>query len=201
MKTDRVNNTNTALKQVLLHMRTTLLGILSDGKGRGEYELIKSLQQDEQLRPLLTTAAGDSLALYRTHFMLFHVLYHLADELAQSQQALLEISALSIRCGEYRAGEQRLAQTDAVREYYLDWQNYDQADAKVVDELIASFWIGLHRQYDRKDALNTLGLSDPVDDGIIRKAYQRLAMEYHPDRGGDDEKIQMINAAARLLLK
>lgn len=203
MTMGRVSQTGSgsSLQDVLLFMEAKLKSVLEDGHARTEYELIKFLQEDDRLSPLLMTAAGDSLALYRAHFMLFHVLYRLADKLAESQQALLEISALKIRLCDYRPGSQHLATTDAVREYYLDWQNYDQTDAKAVDELIASFWLGLHRMDNRQDALDVLGLSDPVDDATIRRTYQRLVMAHHPDRGGDDEKLQTINAAVGLLLK
>lgn len=194
-------NSRVEFDEVLVYLKACLRTIFSVGQEKNEYELLKALQQDERLNPLLTTSAGDSLALFRAHFLLFHALYQLADELAQSQQALLEITPLAIRWGEYQAGQQALAQTDAVRDYYLDWQNYDKTDAQEVDELIASFWVGMHHLDNRDDALAALGLSDPVDDETIRKAYQRLAMQHHPDRGGDEEKIQTVNAAIKLLLK
>lgn len=197
----KTTNTKNGFDEVVEYLKACLRAILSEGEAKNEYELLKILQQDERLGPLLSTAAGDSLALYRAHFFLFHALYQLADELAQSQLALLEISPLVIRWCDYRAGQQHLTQPDAVREYYLDWQNYDKTDAQDVDELLASFWIGMHRMENRDDALTALGLSDPVDDETIRKAYQRLAMQHHPDRGGDDKKIQAINAAVKLLLK
>jgi len=194
------NNKN-VFDEVVEYLKGCLRAILNEGEEKNEYELLKRLQQDERLGPLFSTAAGDSLALYRAHFLLFHTLYQLADELAQSQRALLEISPLVIRWCDYRARQQHLTQPDAVRGYYLDWQNYEKIDAQEVDELIASFWIGMHRLDNRDDALAALGLTDPVDDETIRKAYQRLAMQHHPDRGGDDKKIQAINAAVRLLLK
>lgn len=187
--------------EVVNYLKACLRTILNDGEEKNEYELLKIVQQDERLGPLVSTAAGDSLALYRAHFLLFHALYRLADELAQSQQALLEISSLVIRWYDYRPGQQDLRQPDSVRDYYLDWRNYEMADAQTVDELIASFWVGLHRHDNRDDALAALNLADPVDDDTIRKAYQRLVMQHHPDRGGDNEKIQAINAAIKLLLK
>jgi len=187
--------------EVLVYLKASLRKILSEGEAMNEYELLKLLQLDERFRPLFSTVLGDSLALFRAHFLLFHALYHLADELAGTQQALLEISPMMIRWCGYQAGLQDLTQPDSVREYYLDWRNYDETGAQEVDELMASFWIGMHRQDNRDDALAALGLSDPVDDESIRKAYQRLAMQHHPDRGGDDKQIQAINAAVKLLLK
>ncbi len=193
--------THTAFNEVMDYLISCLRRTLKLRDGWSEYELLKQLQLDERLGTLLATEIGDSLALYRAHFLLFHALYRLADDLARSQQALLEISPLVIRWHDYRAGQQGLTQADAIREYYLDWKNYDTADQQTVDELIASFWVGIHRMDNREDALTVLGLTDPVDDETIRKTYQRLVMQHHPDRGGDAENIQAINAAIKLLLK
>ncbi|GAO35480.1 hypothetical protein SCT_0867 [Sulfuricella sp. T08] len=44
-----------------------------------------------------------------------------------------------------------------------------------------------------------LRLADPVDDPEIKRRYRELAMEHHPDRGGEMEKLQAINAAKGLL--
>lgn len=189
------------LDEIVQYLKGQLSEVLADGEVNNEYSLLKILQQDNYLKPLFITNAADSLALYRAHFLLFHALYQLADELAGSQQAVLEISTLAIRMCAYRPGQQNLTQVDAVREYYLDWQNYEKTGAQEVDELLASFWIGMHRLENRDEALASLGLTDPVDNETIRRTYQRLAMEHHPDRGGDDETIQAINAAVKLLLK
>jgi len=194
-------NANHRFYELIEYLKACLRQRLAWGVETSEFELLKSLQDDARLGPVLSTSTADILALYRTHFLLFHALYHLADELAQAQEALLEISTLKIRCSEYRVGPTGLTKPDSVREYYLDWQNYDKTDAQQVEELIASFWVGMHRLDNRDDALAVLGLTDPVDDETIRKAYQRLAMQHHPDRGGDAEQIQQINAASRLLLK
>ena len=35
----------------------------------------------------------------------------------------------------------------------------------------------------------------------IRKAYKRMALKYHPDRGGDPEKMKWINHAYEILSK
>ncbi len=68
-------------------------------------------------------------------------------------------------------------------------------------DLVGAFWARLGRRERRAEALAQLGLADPVDDDTVKRAYRRLAMEHHPDRGGDKERLQAINAAARLLLK
>ncbi|NNG14653.1 MAG: DnaJ domain-containing protein, partial [Gammaproteobacteria bacterium] len=44
-------------------------------------------------------------------------------------------------------------------------------------------------------------LDDPVSDADIKQQYRRLAMQHHPDRGGDDATLQKINAAMNILTR
>jgi len=45
------------------------------------------------------------------------------------------------------------------------------------------------------DYYNTLGISRGASDDEIKKAYKKLAMKHHPDRGGDTAKFQSIQEA------
>lgn len=45
------------------------------------------------------------------------------------------------------------------------------------------------------DPYHTLGVSRNASEDDIKKAYKKLAMEYHPDRGGDQEKFKEVTAA------
>ena len=44
-----------------------------------------------------------------------------------------------------------------------------------------------------------LGVSNSSDQTTIKKAYRKLAMKEHPDRGGDPEKFKEINRAYEIL--
>ena len=45
------------------------------------------------------------------------------------------------------------------------------------------------------DHYNTLGVPRDADHDTIKKAYRKLAMQHHPDRGGDPNEFQKITEA------
>ena len=168
--------------------------------GLSEYHFICCLR-DEGYFDYLDPPPASPHALFRAHFQLFHALYRLRDQLWQTQAAHLEINTLKIRLWPYQQGTTALSTPDALRDYYLDLTNLETTSEEDVCELIASFWTRLQRRDQRADALAELGLLDPVDDETIKKTYRRLAMEHHPDRGGDKKRLQAINVAASVVLK
>lgn len=51
-----------------------------------------------------------------------------------------------------------------------------------------------------KDYYNILGVSKNASDDDIKKAYRRLAHQYHPDKqGGDEKKFKEVNEAYQVL--
>jgi DnaJ-class molecular chaperone len=46
-----------------------------------------------------------------------------------------------------------------------------------------------------QNAWSILGIKETNDESIIRKAYYRLAREYHPDKGGDPAEMVRLNNA------
>lgn len=49
------------------------------------------------------------------------------------------------------------------------------------------------------DYYNVLGIRRGASEDEIKKAYRKLAMKYHPDRGGDEKKFKEISAAYDIL--
>ncbi len=168
--------------------------------GISEYDLITALKARGFFGFLPPPPAGPH-PLFRAHFLLFHALYELKDRLSSKQLGLLQIEALCIRRLPWSAADEALAVPDPLRTYYLDWSNLDGTSEQDVCKLIASFWNRLDRFDKREEALAELGLKDPVDDETIKLAWRRLAMEHHPDRGGDNDRLQAINAAVDCLIR
>ena len=54
---------------------------------------------------------------------------------------------------------------------------------------------------DRAEALDVLGLSDPVSDADVRAAWVRLMRVAHPDGGGSHGLAARVNQARDVLLK
>lgn len=175
--------------------------------GLSEFDLIKQLEADGE-PGFGRDCLKDNLSLFQTHFLLFHSLYQLGEQLAQDHGQRLKISALCIQltpCS--HMGGTELSSSDPLREYYLDLSNLEKTEAHDVEVLLDQFWQRfLHKDSrnsvcndERIEALEILSLEDPVDWPTIKNKHRRLAMQHHPDRGGDEKRLQEINAAMRLL--
>lgn len=165
-----------------------------------EYDLIQALRQRDDVG-LADVDLRHNLDLFQVHFLLFHTLYRLRDELWSRREGHLEISPLRIALRSYQPGNAGLSEHDPLREYYLNSSNLEQTSADDVGDLLARFWIRMHAGERRAEALRVLGLKDPVDQNAIKRAYRRLAMQHHPDRGGDKARLQELNQAMAWLAK
>jgi len=166
--------------------------------GIGEYDLIQKLKLHEYFDFLSSPALPHEL--FHAHFFLFHSLYLLRDIFLDKKVYLLDINTLKIQLLPYSEGDKDLQKEDKLRKYYLDFNNLENTSEDDVYDMLASFWNKVNHYDNREEALAELGLKDPVDDKVIKKEYRRLAMQHHPDRGGDTDKLQKINDALALLL-
>jgi len=172
--------------------------------GLSEHELIKFMQAAGHIQ-YRRIALWDKLSLFQTHFILFHTLYTLREELWQTQNRVLEISPLKIVLHSFDADtvaqETTISEHDPLRDYYLDLTNLEQTSAEDVTRLLDTFWTRLDANDQRTAALEALELEDPVDYPAIKQQYRRLAMQHHPDRGGDKVQLQTLNYAMAVLEK
>lgn len=177
-----------------------------------EYELISQLQDQEWLARI---DSANTVSLYSAHFLVYNALFQLHAYYLERHQ-YLTISALtisldtSLSCDGAEPQSKNLeadnrynqAGIASLRDYYLDWDNLENATKDSVDELLNGFWDRFVSHDDYSDALAVLQLShdgEAVDYRQVKTAYQRLAMKYHPDRGGDVEQFQRINWAFGVL--
>ncbi len=167
--------------------------------GIREFDLMAALDQ-RCVAGFGQTAFADHLSLFQSHFLLFHSLYVLRDRLHQRAESGLDIHCLSICLTPFKNGTRGgLQQHDPLRDYYLDFSHVENTDAAEVDQLLSGFWRRFIAMDERQQALQQLGLSDPVEYAQIKTQYRRLVMQHHPDRGGDHDRLLLINEAMQTL--
>jgi DnaJ-domain-containing protein 1 len=185
-----VNN----VEQRLALLQQRLLGVLRAAVSPlREYDLLQLLAEADES---MGVDFKDEVAMFQGHFILFHCLYRLRDQLRSNQEADIEIHCLHIRLQPYHARDGLLLERhDALRAYYLDWSNLERTGAVDISDMLDRFWrryLGFNHQ---TQALRVLGLTEPVSYPEIKAQYRRLVMTHHPDRGGDTQQLQAINEA------
>lgn len=183
-------------------LRVLRAGALQDGdQGLSEYELLKALEADGTV--LAPAVADVDLHLFQRHFLLMNALYRLQDQLWRDERVWLTISPLRIAIE--RASAQAAAQVlgaaenTALRDYYLDWSEFEATDGAAVASLLDSFWQRLHAHDGRAAALTTLELCADANWGEVQRQYRRLAASTHPDRGGDGDRFLAVREAYEIL--
>ncbi len=175
-------------------------------EGLSEYQLLNWLKEQGYIQ-IDTDAFQDMMKLFRVHFLIFHRLYRLQDELHRQQLASLSIHALNIQLIPYADTQPALTLDDPLKRYYLDWSHLEETDQAELDAMLNQFWqkytsITPHQGScdQRSQALEVLELEGDPSDVVIKKAWRRLAMKHHPDRGGDEARIKRLNEAVSILL-
>lgn len=182
------------------HLMIAVESILRDSPaGLSELALIKALQN----KPWQLLGAVDfslPAQLYPVHFLVFHVLYRLRDELP-NDGATLTISPLTIRLEDATAvsGHGPLAEKDRLRAFYLDLSQYHLSEASI-GRMMDDFWSGRAGHTPATDealtAADVLGFSEvPASFDDVKYRFRRAVMRSHPDRGGDTAKVQQLNEA------
>ncbi|RPA31563.1 DNA-J related domain-containing protein [Shewanella frigidimarina] len=144
--------------------------------------------------------------LFKRNFLLMNALYELQDILMPKQW--LQVKAMEIqifRIIPVSADIQHI-RDGALRDYYLDWNNYDSS-VNVVREMLESFWssfqeyIGVNTQLMHKGhALKVFELDETATDRDIRKQWRKLALKWHPDREqGNAERFREVCEAWQTL--
>lgn len=171
--------------------------------GINELGLIKTLQRAPwELIGNVNFAEPDKL--YPVHFLVFHVLYRLRDQLAAGGETL-SISPLVIRLrqSDVISGTGVPDQPDELRNFYLDLSKYELPEESI-NRMMDDFWAGRSgyrpELAETRDAATTLGFEEiPAEFGEVKQQFRRAVMRAHPDRGGETEAIQNLNQAFAVL--
>ena len=179
-------------------LQNQLIQILeSHPEGISEFDLIKILISEGFLEK---SRLDEEYSLFQSHFVLFHYLYLIRENLRSSGTADLEIHFSMIRIKKFERGsDYLLTSSDKLAQYYLNSSNLNTSP-KEVSEMISNFWKKFSEYRPREEALSILGLEDPIDDSEILVTYRKLIRENHPDSGGDGSKINIYNEAKKSLL-
>ncbi|WP_335924005.1 DNA-J related domain-containing protein [Shewanella indica] len=181
-----------------------ILGLLKrSNRSWKVHHLATELQQQGLMHDLDPLPEKD---LFKRNFLLMNALYELQHILLPGQW--LQVEAMNIILLRIPpANVLQLQQDDSVlRDYYLDWNNYDTC-VNVVREMLESFWnsyqdyIGVRRgRFAQREALRVLELEADASDKEIRRQWRKLALKWHPDRqGGDTAKFRQICEAWQAL--
>ncbi|MDG6777699.1 DNA-J related domain-containing protein [Thiomicrorhabdus sp. zzn3] len=215
-------------------LEDSLWQLLGSGRRWTEYQLMKVLSgQDEEqvvadrIFPEFTPNL-DSLEMFRSHFLLFHVLYRLQDQWLKAGQGRLHIHTLGIylqsetdkregaeseanaEASQHTAG---LIQQDPLKSYYLDYDEFLNTQQADVIALLDAFWErmddkgrfevnGRSREQSIQQALNTLDLSqeEAVSAESVNVRFRHLCQRHHPDKGGDAQRFRAICEAREVLI-
>jgi hypothetical protein len=167
--------------------------------GISEYELLRQLQNEleDDFGPDLFR---DELKMYRAHFLLFHALYRLSDYLSEKQLATLDIHVLKIKILPYETySSNSLSLPDPLREHYLNLDNLKGTTLDDVQTLLGQFWTSYYANQKKPLALKVLGLELSATKSEIELRYRTLAMQHHPDRGGDKQDFLQLQQAISTL--
>ena len=139
--------------------------------------------------------------LFRGHFVLFHLLYRLHQDLLSRGPLGLDIHTTAIRLvvipGSPTDGAMTLV--DPMQQYYLNIENLTSVDDQDVVEMLHRFWGWFERKGREQEALTILELEAGVGMAQIKERYRELARKHHPDNGGDAHRMQQINRAMEIL--
>ncbi|WP_083699938.1 DNA-J related domain-containing protein [Shewanella sp. UCD-KL12] len=145
-------------------------------------------------------------ALFKTNFLLMNALFELQEILLP--ELWLQVKAMEIQIFKIIPTnlDSSLREDDALREYYLNWLNYDTCP-NIIQEMLESFWsryedyIGTSPNLMHShQALSVFELDSNASDKQIRRQWRKLALQWHPDRpNGDAAQFRKVCEAWQTL--
>ncbi|EMQ4276069.1 DnaJ domain-containing protein [Vibrio alginolyticus] len=144
--------------------------------------------------------------LFKRNFLIMNALYQLQDTLYPD--SWLQVEAMDIQLmSSMEALRHKIDIHDPLREYYLDWRNYE-ADEDEVRRLLNEFWTTYQKfiggssvaSVDKTKALSLFELNTDATPAEIRKQWRKLALRWHPDReNGNAVRFRVLCEAWNVL--
>jgi len=144
--------------------------------------------------------------LFKKNFLIMNALYQLQETLYPDNWLQVQAMDIELMCGRYYGSTHVIDHQDPLREYYIDWSNYEAEEGEV-KRLLNEFWTrykkyvgGVETDMDRSRALSLFELPFDASPEEIRKQWRRLALRWHPDREkGNTVRFQRLCEAWHVL--
>tara|TARA_Y100000782_G_scaffold114455_1_gene150660 strand:+ start:5608 stop:6192 length:585 start_codon:yes stop_codon:yes gene_type:complete len=137
--------------------------------------------------------------LFKRNFLVMNALYQLQLQLVPDYH--LRIASLHIELVN-TPSHTALLQAEPLRDYYLDWHNYDTSNDEIA-ALLDNFW----QHFGQQTSVNTTKKLTPLQHQEIRerwnlntkyslkdvqKRWRQLALKHHPDKQGSAVVFKQI---------
>ena len=189
---------------VLRLLENQLAGLIQSHQPSGQVIEEAYLQQRLGLKLQQEPRVSADLALFQQHFVLYHLLYRLQQSWLPGS-GYLHIMLAKVQL--LPASKRPEADSDiSRRQYYLDWQHYYEMTEQLLDAHLTAFWryvskgLPIDNAADIETARDLLALPENFTLTQLKKSYRTLALQQHPDRGGDSQRFIVLSQAYQLLL-
>lgn len=182
----------------------TLFELIDNQGPIKEHQLLTQLYAlgYEQFQPSI-----EPLALFRSHFLLFHLLYRLEDTWIREHAKQIHIHTLAIELTDSKPSQHPpgLVDFDSLRDYYLDYQQFIDTQERDVVDLLDQFWSAYSKsapvsETEWVSAKATLQIEGDVSVQMVKQQFRKLSQQHHPDKGGCAETFkQLVQARDKLL--
>ena len=192
-----------ALEHLVQRLMAATEACLRQSGTLSELELIRQLQAPPW-ELIGRVDYADPAALYPVHFLIYHTLYRLRDELATDCETIsLSPLAISLTSTDVVAGTGLPDHADPLRDFYLDLSQYHMAAEEVlrmVDDFFAGRVSARPADSEAEQAAVVLGFESlPARFDEVKYRFRRAVMQAHPDRGGSTAEVQQVNQAFAVL--
>ncbi|WP_377112999.1 DNA-J related domain-containing protein [Pseudoalteromonas sp. M58] len=161
--------------------------------------MVHTLASELKERGLLDTLAADpGRDLFKRNFLIMNALYQLQQQVMPKQQLLIKSLHIELVSD---PRQNQLHPNDPLRDYYLNWQNFETSTAEI-NALLDSFWQRFSKPKQHEAPLSAKQhqqliarwqLVQPITLKTLQKRWRQLAVQHHPDKqGGDNEVFKQL---------